>query len=60
MGLMAVGTLQIQIPIRALWWVQKLAVRRGMSGERWVEDLVLRTLEANMSVDLSRTPTMEE
>jgi hypothetical protein len=59
-GCMAVGTLQIQIPIRALWWVKKVAGRERKTGEKWAEELILRKLQADERVDLSRAPTMEE
>ena len=57
---MAVGTLQIQIPIRALWWVKHLAVQQHCSTEQLVQRWVLEQLNKSEGVDLSRSPALGE
>ena len=58
--MMAVGTLQIQIPIRAFWWLKKIAIRQGCSIEKLSERWLLEKLNGTPDVDLSRSPSMEE
>ncbi len=57
---MAVGTITIQIPIRALWWLKWVADREHRTPERLVEILVLRKLESMGEVDLNRSPRVDE
>ncbi|MGH3053366.1 MAG: hypothetical protein ACRDL7_00120 [Gaiellaceae bacterium] len=57
---MAVVTVQIQIPVRAFWWVKHLALQRRMTVEGWIEDMVLRELGKDERVNLSRSPMMGE
>ena len=56
----AVGTLVIQLPIRALWWLKWVADREGTKPERLTEILVMRKLESMPEVDLSRAPRFGE
>jgi hypothetical protein len=56
----AVGTLQIQIPIRALWWLKWVADREKTTPERLTEILVMRKLESMSEIDLSRSPRFGE
>ena len=57
---MAVGTLTIQIPIRALWWLKWVADREKTTPEKLTEILVLRKLESMGEVHLSRSPAIDE
>jgi hypothetical protein len=57
---MAVGTITIQIPIRALWWLKWVADREKVTPERLVEILVLRKLESMGEVHLWRSPAIDE
>lgn len=57
---MAVGTITIQIPIRALWWLKWVADRERTTPERLTEILVMRKLDAMPEVDLTRSPKMGE
>ena len=57
---MAVGTLVIQLPIRALWWLKWVAVREKTTPERLTEILVMRKLESMGEVHLSRSPRIDE
>ena len=57
---MATGTMTIVIPIRAFWWLKKLAVNDHRKLESYLLSVLLQHLEAHIDVDLSRTPSMEE
>lgn len=57
---MAVGTLVIQIPIRALWWLKWVADREHLSPEKLTEILVMRKLNSMPEIDLSRAPRFGE
>ena len=57
---MAVGTLTIQLPIRALWWLKWVADREKTTPEKLTEILVLRKLESMGEVHLSRSPAIDE
>jgi hypothetical protein len=57
---MAVGTLTIQLPIRAMWWVKHLALKEGVTERKWLEGAVLRALSRIDGVDLSRSPVVGE
>lgn len=57
---MAVGTLTIQIPIRALWWLKWVADREKTTPERLTEILVMRKLESMPEVHLERSPAFGE
>lgn len=57
---MAVGTLIIQVPIRALWWLKWVADREKTTPERLTEILVMRKLESMSEIDLSRSPRIDE
>lgn len=59
-GDVAVGTLQIQLPIRALWWLKWVADREKVTPERLTEILVMRKLESMGEVNLSRSPRFDE
>jgi hypothetical protein len=54
----SVGTLTIQLPARAAWWVKYLADREGRSVRSMLEVLVLRQLHITPGVDLSRSPAI--
>lgn len=56
----AVGTITIQVPIRALWWLKWVADREKVKPERLVEILILRKLESMPEVNLARAPNFGE
>lgn len=56
----AVGTAQIKIPVRALWWLKWVADREKTTPERLTEILVMRKLHSMPEVDLSRCPRFGE
>lgn len=57
---MAVGTVTIQLPIRAMWWVKHCALKEGVTERKWLEGVVLRALNRIDGVDLSRSPALGE
>lgn len=57
---MAVGTVTVQIPIRAFWWVKHLAMKRHLTVEQWTRDVILLELNKTPDVDLSRAPAIGE
>lgn len=53
---MSVGTLTIQLPSRACWWIKAIAKREKYSVNEMVLELLLRQLTITPGVDLSRSP----
>lgn len=53
---MSVGTLLVQLPSRAAWWVKALADQEGRTVREMLQILVLRQLAVTPGVDLSRSP----
>lgn len=53
---MSVGTLTIQLPSRACWWVKALAKESKVSVRVYLQVLVLRQLAELPGVDLTRNP----
>jgi hypothetical protein len=57
---MSAGTLTIQLPSRACWWIKKLAKEQQISVRDLLEQMVLKELHHTPGVDLSRSPTIHK
>lgn len=53
---MSVGTIRIQLPSRACWWIKALAKESNVSVDYFLRVMVLRELANLPGVDLSRNP----
>jgi hypothetical protein len=53
---MSVGTVTIQLPSRACWWIKALAEEARVSVRTYLQVMVLRQLAELPGVDLSRSP----
>lgn len=57
---MSVSSIKIILPVRAAWWLQRVAVQQGVDATKLIERWVLERLNATPGVDLSRTPGQED
>lgn len=55
---MSVGTITIQLPSRACWWIKHLSLTQGIQTRDWITQAVLRELAHTPGVDLSRSPEL--
>lgn len=57
---MSVGTLTVQLPSRASWWIKHVAIKQKCTERQLIERWLLEKLNATPGVDLSRSPAIGE
>lgn len=54
--IVSVGTVRVQLPARACWWIKAVANRKGVTVDSLLREWILQKVNQYPGVDLSKSP----